>query len=146
MKQLLAAQGIKCSKIVIAVFAVLAAILYSGQTKAQSSGKWVTPEWANQLKNPIAGNTAVLKNAKALYISNCAPCHGNKGKGDGIAAAALNPKPADHTSAAVQKETDGALFWKMSEGHTPMPGYKQTLTETQRWQLVNFIRSLGKHK
>jgi mono/diheme cytochrome c family protein len=64
----------------------------------------------------------------------------NNGKGNGIAAAALNPKPADHTSAALQKESDEALYWKMTEAHTPMPSYNQALTDTQRWMLVNYIR------
>jgi mono/diheme cytochrome c family protein len=117
-----------------------------GSSKAQSPKPWIAPVSANQLKNPLAGNISVLKDAKILYITNCAPCHGNTGKGDGIAAAALKPKPADHTSAAIQGETDGSLFWKMTEGHTPMPAYKQALTDNQRWQLVNYIRSLAKHK
>jgi len=112
---------------------------------AQSSKLWVAPQSVQNLKNPLEGNTSLLKDAKKLYITNCGPCHGNNGKGDGIAAAALNPKPANHTSAAVQKETDGSLYWKMTEGHTPMPAYKQMLTDTQRWELVNYIRSLAKH-
>lgn len=124
---------------------VLALVLDTNHAQAQV-GQWNAPASANQLKNPLAGNTSVLKEAKKLYIANCGPCHGNNGKGDGIAAAALNPKPADHTSAAVQKETDGALYWKMTEGHTPMPSYKQALTDTQRWMLVNYIRSLAKRK
>jgi mono/diheme cytochrome c family protein len=112
---------------------------------AQAQSKWNTPQEANNLKNPYANNTSVLKDAKVLYMANCAPCHGAKGKGDGAAAVALNPKPADHSSDAVQKETDGALFWKISEGHNPMPQYKQTFSEAQRWALVNYIRTLAKN-
>ncbi|HVV55133.1 MAG TPA: cytochrome c, partial [Mucilaginibacter sp.] len=62
---------------------------------------------------------------------------------DGPAAVALNPKPADHSSEAVQKETDGSLFWKMSEGRKPMPSYKTMLSEKQRWELVDYIRTLA---
>src|ERR1700681_4577276 len=61
--------------------------------------KWVAPKEADNLKNPLVGNSSVLGDAKKLYTSYCAPCHGEKGKGDGPAAAALNPKPADHSSA-----------------------------------------------
>ncbi|MBI1343615.1 MAG: c-type cytochrome [Terrimonas sp.] len=119
---------------------------FFSEAAAQAKPAWNYPASANTLKNPLAGNTSVLKEARILYLNNCAPCHGKSGKGDGIAAAALNPKPADHTSDLVQKESDGAIFWKMSEGHTPMPAYKSTLTVKQRWELVNYIRSLAKHK
>lgn len=112
------------------------------QTKAQSSA-WSSPPSVNSLKNPVPSDPVSVKAGKKLYEANCTPCHGNKGKGDGIAAASLSPKPADHTSAAVQKESDGALFWKLSEGHNPMPSYKTSLSETDRWSLVNYIRTLA---
>lgn len=106
---------------------------------------WVAPKEADALKNPFAANATVLPEGKQLYITNCAPCHGTKGKGDGPAAVSLNPKPADHSSEAVQKETDGSLFWKLSQGHNPMPQYEHALTETQRWKLVTYIRTLAKN-
>ena len=105
---------------------------------------WVAPKDADNLKNPLAGNSSVLADAKTLYVANCGPCHGDKGRGDGPAAAGLNPKPADHSSVAVQNETDGAIFWKMSEGRAPMPAYKKIFTDQQRWELVNYIRTLAK--
>ena len=106
---------------------------------------WLAPASASQLKNPLAGNVSVIKDAKKNYELYCAPCHGIGGKGDGAAAASLNPKPADHTSSAVQSQADGVLFWKMSEGRGNMASYKQILTdEKQRWALVNYIRTLKK--
>jgi len=69
-------------------------------------------------------------------------CHGAKGKGDGPAAVALNPKPADWTSPAVQAESDGEIFWKISTGRGAMPSWS-FLPETDRWALVRYIRSLG---
>ena len=112
-------------------------------TLAQSP-PWVAPKDADNLKNPLAGNTSVLPDAKALYTANCGPCHGDKGRGDGPAASGLNPKPADHSSAAVQNESDGALFWKLSEGRAPMAGYKKIFSEQQRWELINYIRTLAR--
>src|ERR1019366_1287418 len=52
------------------------------------------------------------------------------------------PKEADY----VQKQTDGALHWMITEGHTPMPTFKTSLTDNQRWELVNYIRTLAKNK
>ena len=115
--------------------------------KAQAKSKpWIAPVAAIQVKNPYSGDVSAAKEGKKLYITYCSPCHGNSGKGDGLAAASVNPKPADHTSDAVQHETDGSLFWKMTEGRGPMVSYKQILTEQQRWQLVTFIKTLGKKK
>ncbi len=52
-------------------------------------------------------------------------------------------KPADFTGAHMMGEmTDGEIFWKISEGR-PMPSFKKQLTEEQRWQLVNHVRSLA---
>jgi mono/diheme cytochrome c family protein len=106
--------------------------------------KWVAPKDADKVTNPLTGNTTVIADAKKLYIANCGPCHGDKGRGDGPAAAGLNPRPADHTSASVQAESDGALFWKLSEGRMPMPAYKSVFSDQQRWALINYIRTLAK--
>jgi mono/diheme cytochrome c family protein len=105
---------------------------------------WVAPKESDNLKNPLAGNSSVLPEAKALYIANCGPCHGDKGRGDGPAASGLNPKPADHSSVAIQNESDGALFWKLAEGRAPMPGYKKIFSDQQRWELINYIRTLAR--
>jgi mono/diheme cytochrome c family protein len=121
----------------------LVSIFLTSAVMAQTK-PWVAPATARVVKNPVALTPASIKDGKTLYVANCAPCHGNKGKGDGPAAAALTPKPADHTSAAIQSEQDGTLFWKISEGNKPMPQYKTILTATQRWELVSYIRSLAK--
>ena len=105
---------------------------------------WKAPKEADELKNPLAENGAELIKGKKLYNQMCAVCHGAKGKGDGVAGAALNPKPTNFTMANVQAQTDGALFWKLSEGRTPMASYKNTLKEDQRWQLVNYLRTFKK--
>ncbi|HRH66737.1 MAG TPA: cytochrome c, partial [Bacteroidia bacterium] len=50
---------------------------------------------------------------------------------------------ADHTSDAVQRESDGALFYKISMGKGNMQPYRTLLTVKQRWALVNYIRTLS---
>ena len=131
------------TKLLLRIFLFVLVTALFNTAKAQSV-PWVAPKDMDNLKNALAGNTSFMSDAKALYIANCAPCHGDKGRGDGPAAAGLNPKPADHSSASVQSESDGALFWKLSEGRAPMPGYKKIFTDQQRWELINFIRTLAK--
>jgi mono/diheme cytochrome c family protein len=124
---------------------ILFAAVISQSVQAQTK-PWNAPAVSRAVKNPVASSDAALKEGKTLYITNCSPCHGQKGKGDGPASAALIPKPADHTSAALQNESDGSLFWKLSEGRSPMPQYKKIFNETQRWELVSYIRTLSKSK
>ena len=56
---------------------------------------WKAPKEADELKNPLAENGAEFIKGKKLYNQMCAVCHGAKGKGDGVAGAALNPKPTN---------------------------------------------------
>ncbi|NOZ48092.1 MAG: cytochrome c [Chlorobi bacterium] len=110
----------------------------------QQTGEWIAPEEADALVNPYKNNTEATKEGKKQFNQLCAICHGNKGKGDGIAGAALNPKPANFTTVKFQSQTDGAIFWKMTNGRSPMASYKEILTDDQRWQLVNYLRTLSK--
>jgi mono/diheme cytochrome c family protein len=81
-----------------------------------------------------------------VFQDNCTICHGDQGKGDGPGASALTTKPANFTDPKLMKaETDGSIFYKMSEGRDLMPAWKDVLPETQRWELVNYIRELGKN-
>ena len=106
---------------------------------AWAQGPWETPAAEKAKKSP--GGTAA--NGKKLAETNCVSCHGAGGKGDGAAAPALNPKPADWTSPKVQTESDGSLFWKISNGRGPMPPWKH-LSDKDRWDLVAHVKSLGK--
>jgi mono/diheme cytochrome c family protein len=134
-----------CRRTIIVMYRIMIIMLALGMLRvaafAQTSG-WVAPESAVNTKNPLAGNTTVLKHASAIYTRHCAPCHGYQGRGDGPASVVLNPKPADHTSQGLQNETDGALYWKLSTGRGQMQPYANILTDSQRWGLINYIRTL----
>src|SRR5437870_4267257 len=99
--------------------------------------KFPSPPSADTIKNLLKGNQASIISGKMIYTKYCVTCHGEKGKGDGIAAPGLPRPPADHTSAFVQNQTDGALYWIITVGNNPMPTYKKTLSDIQRWQVIN---------
>jgi len=112
----------------------------------QGGKKWVAPSMADKLTNPLKGNKEATEKGKSLFQTNCFTCHGQEGHGDGPGAAALHPKPANLASKAVQKQTDGAIYYKITTGFPPtaMISWRSNLSEKQRWELVNYIRELGK--
>jgi mono/diheme cytochrome c family protein len=105
---------------------------------------WVAPKEADSLKNPLKDNPAAIIKGKTLYTQMCVVCHGAIGKGDGAAGKALKPKPTDFSSAASSSQTDGALYWKLTEGKKLMASYKKILKDEQRWQLISYMRELQK--
>jgi len=104
--------------------------------------KWVAPASADKIVNPLKGDAKAAATGKKLYKMMCFVCHGSKGKGDGMGAAGLTPKPTDLTSEDVQSQSDGAIFWKIAEGRTPMASYKASIPEKKRWEIINYIRTL----
>ena len=129
------------TKVPSATMAMLAVFLAHG---VFAQAKWEAPTSAASTNNPFVGNAVALKEGTRIYTKYCTPCHGEKGNGEGPVAATLNPKPANHSSATVQSQPDGVLFWKISEGRGAMAAYKNQLTDQQRWGLVNYIRTLKK--
>jgi mono/diheme cytochrome c family protein len=111
----------------------------------QKDRPWVVPEEVKKLKNPLSPSEPVLKGAKAIYMAECAQCHGEHGKGDGPEAMMHSSAPADLTDAGHMKGiTDGEIFYQISEGRKPMPSFKKRLTEEERWELVLFVRSFAR--
>lgn len=119
--------------------------LWSNSLLAQDQS-WEAPKSADELKNPFKNNVNATEEGKKIYNQMCAFCHGATGKGNGAAGLSLKPKPADFLSIKVSNESDGAIFWKMTEGKPPMASYKDLLSDDQRWKLVNYIRKLETKK
>ncbi|WP_299217655.1 cytochrome c [uncultured Aquimarina sp.] len=103
---------------------------------------WVAPASADKVKNPLKGDAKAAASGKKIYKMLCFVCHGPKGKGDGMGGTGLKPKPADLTSSAFQSQSDGAIFWKIEQGRSPMPSYKTSIPEKKRWELINYLRTL----
>lgn len=97
--------------------------------------------------NPVAPNAASVAAGQALFETNCAPCHGPAGRGDGPVGLTLSPRPADLSRHAVPGiHTDGQLFEWISQGfpNSVMPAFAGRLAETDRWHLVNYLRTLAR--
>jgi mono/diheme cytochrome c family protein len=117
-------------------------LLYSF-APAQQDKEWIAPPEAYKKVNPVASNAQSIADGKEIYTKNCYDCHGLKGKGDGPKSGDIEKSPGNFTKEDFQKQTDGSVFWKISEGKKPMPSFKKDLTETQRWTVINYVRTLG---
>jgi mono/diheme cytochrome c family protein len=103
------------------------------------------PDEARAVKNPREATPQSIANGKQIFSSQCVMCHGETGDGKGALAARFKYKMPDFTSAEVQNNwTDGALFYVLSKGHGKMSGEGERLGAETRWDLVNYVRSLGK--
>ena len=117
-------------------------LLFAFAPLPQKNKPWVTPDAQAKVANPLPANDQTIAEGKKVYASKCNDCHGKKGKGDGPKSADLDVSPMDFTKADFQKQPDGALYWKISEGRKPMPAFKSELSKEQRWQVINYIRTL----
>jgi mono/diheme cytochrome c family protein len=93
--------------------------------------------------NPMPGDPASIQRGSELFAINCAICHGSGGKGNGTIAAKLKNKPFDLTSFPIKSFFDGGLFFSISTGvPNKMPALNEDLTVSERWDVVNYIRTL----
>jgi mono/diheme cytochrome c family protein len=138
---------LRTSVLMISVLALLTfAFLIGDAAGADStSGKWLSPAASAAKKNPIAPTQDSIAAGQKIYSKTCMMCHGKSGDADGPAVIELNIHPAKLSDPQVKTESDGALFWKITTGKKPMPAYGKRLSETDRWNLVNYVRTLSKH-
>ncbi len=117
---------------------------------------------AYQTKKSPAMNAADISKGATIFAENCASCHGTTGEGDGPAGKDLKPKPPALRSmmnmmammrnkgngmkemmSMMNGNPDGYLIWTVSEGgsamETAMPAFKDILSETERWQVINYM-------
>jgi mono/diheme cytochrome c family protein len=105
---------------------------------------WTTRAQARKLKNPYPPSSEAIAAGRQLYTEHCRSCHGLQGDGKGERAAELSVAPGDFTNRSKMAElSDGELYWQITQGRRPMPGFAEKLNEQQRWQVVDYIRTFA---
>lgn len=96
------------------------------------------------LSNPVVADIESIARGEDIYRKTCITCHGESGLGDGSASTELEVNPANLTSALTRDKTDGEIFTTITNGRqgTPMPAWKSGISPEDRWNLVNYIRTL----
>ncbi len=113
-----------------------AALLMAQNINYQQDPKWRAPEEAAARPNPVAGKPELAAGGKKLFKRNCVECHGQSGQG--------LKKAADLQLPVVQEQSDGTLYWKITNGNPDhgMPSFSG-IPELQRWQVVLYLRTLS---
>jgi mono/diheme cytochrome c family protein len=107
-----------------------------------SAQKWEVPADKNGRVSPVLFTAETAKKGEVVFQRNCQSCHGNPTKAN---FAALTPPPGDPATDKFQKQTDGALFYKITTGRSPMPQFKDVITEEERWAVIAYFRSFNAH-
>jgi len=115
----------------------LESIMLAQNSAYQPDPNWRVPQDAAMKPNPLACKPDAAVGGKKLFLRNCTECHGQDGSG------LVKKHAADLQLPVVQNQSDGTLFWKITNGNPDrgMPSFSK-LPEPQRWQLVLFIRKL----
>ncbi len=143
-------------KRILTILGVAAVITVAYSFILNQEDPWKVPEKYQHLKNPVVADEASINSGQEIYTSYCASCHGNDGKGTGLRSATLDTPPADFTTESFQKQTDGALLYKIYSGHRGMPGFSKKIPGDKDalaggfgktrmpGDLVNYVRSFYK--
>ena len=117
-----------------------------GLSAQHKDGTHNHPE-AAKIKNPVAANKESIASGRKLYDRHCSECHGDTGKGDGMAGEGLDEKPSNLVDGDWEHgSSDGELFVVIRDGAGPkseMKPFAKKIPERQIWDVVNFLRTLG---
>lgn len=98
--------------------------------------EWTVPDDKANVSNPSEYNLDNVKKGKEIYQLNCKSCHGDAGKNNGLP---LVPIPPDVASETMHANSEGGLYYKITAGKGGMPQFETTLSDDDRWRLVNYI-------
>jgi len=102
-----------------------------------------TPVAFPNMKNPITDKAASASRGEKLFVNNCVKCHGFTGNGYGTVAHGFTTWPRQLWAwNNTGPETDGYLFWFITNGRSDMPPWGLILSENERWDLINYIKTI----
>ncbi len=101
---------------------------------------WDVPQERKGRLSPFEFNDSIHQQGAMHYSVNCASCHGTPGQGN---FEQLDPLPADPATAAFQENTDGEIFYKVSEGRGLMPSFKNVLSAKEIWEVIGYLRTFN---
>ncbi|MCF6248414.1 MAG: c-type cytochrome [Desulfobacula sp.] len=113
--------------------------------KIEKKSHWTSPTLEKKQINPVKDTLESIQRGKKLYVNNCVDCHGSNADGKGPDAEYMDTRPSD-LRAMAGHHPDGDMFWKIENGKNDMPSWKDSFSEQQTWDLVNFIQNLKKDK
>jgi cytochrome c len=115
---------IKLRRLSILVLSVtLLSMLSMVKHQVYHTPEWKAPISTDTIRNPLKGDTESIAEGKKIYALHCIACHGEKG-------------------VKIQNQSDEAIFSKITNGNKPMPAFGDVLSIKQRWQVVNYVRTL----
>jgi mono/diheme cytochrome c family protein len=130
-------RGNRYNNAVVAIITCLLVFLIIAPM-ALGAENWDVPDNKATERSPIVFDASVQKEGQALYQKHCLSCHGEVGKNN---SAQLVPLPGDPASDKFSQQTDGALYYKITNGRGLMPRFSNVLKENERWQIIGYMRS-----
>jgi mono/diheme cytochrome c family protein len=92
--------------------------------------------------NPVPADEISLQRGAILYEIHCQVCHGAQGHGDGPLARYFDRTPQNLTAAQITEEFDGSVYLTIMQGFGQMPSLAENLTRRERWDVINYVRTL----
>jgi mono/diheme cytochrome c family protein len=93
-------------------------------------------------QNPVSADAVSLQRGQILYSFHCALCHGDTGQGDGPLAEYFARTPENLVAGRAAADFDGSVYLVIQQGFGEMPSIAENLTVRERWDVINYVRSL----
>ena len=113
-----------------------------GMPNAQAAPPMKLELMTVKFHNPLQPTPVNLAHGEVLFETDCAPCHGMTGKGDGSVVHLLQHKPANLLTGVSKNLPDGYVYGYIRNGGIWMPSYDDAMSSTERWQVVMYMRAL----
>ena len=138
--------GLTKFKMITVGVSMLTLLLASGlaidqMTKDKQASHWLAPTTETNQQNPIPSTYESIQQGGRIFQENCTTCHGGNADGNGVVGLNFEIQPAN-LRAMGKSHKDGEFAYKIRKGRGDMPAWEIVLSETDIWNLVNYIKNL----